>query len=175
MAAEFAPEGDRALRRRRFSHDARRGLEVHQRRADRRAAIRAGARWPERPRDGSGGALDRRTRRLPARAGEWRLCATVVQRRVSRRRACVQSAVCPGNEPGGRGAVSRPVRPARSAGVHRAEHGLPPGRRVCVDPTGHDYRPAHFAAVCVGVTRDRERVAPARADCRRRGQSSPDR
>jgi Fe-S cluster assembly ATP-binding protein len=83
MAAESAPKGDRALRRCRISDDARRGMEVHQRRADRRPAIFAGARRPERPRDGSGGALGRRTRRLPARAGEWRVCATVFRRQVA--------------------------------------------------------------------------------------------
>ena len=43
-----APAGHRAVRRRRLSDDARRGVEVHQRRADRRPVVRAGARWPER-------------------------------------------------------------------------------------------------------------------------------
>ena len=175
MAAESAPEGDRALRGRRLSYNARGGMEVHQRRADRRPAFRAGA-------GGQSGLTTDLVESWAGALGGYRLvlvngalCATVFRRRVAHRRAGVQSAVHPGHEPGGRGAVSRPVRTTRSAGVHGAEHGFPPGRRVRVDPAGHDHRTAHFAAVRVGITRDRQRVAPARPDRRWRPQSGPDR
>ena len=84
-----------------------------------------------------------------------------VRRRVARR-ACM-CPVCGRSWPRTRRPWSRisAGSPARSAGVHGAEHGFPPGRRVRVDPAGHDHRTAHSSAVRVGIARDRQRVAPA--------------
>ena len=65
--ADAAPDGHRALRGRGLPDDARRGVEVHQRRADRRPAFRARRTMADSGLDaGSGAALGRR-------AGGYRL------------------------------------------------------------------------------------------------------